>query len=391
MLVLTRKLDEDVWKPCAKPELQPDCHRESTTSRGVNSRPSLKNINNRLLRPLVTASWEYLCIAAIIHSNECDRRYAGCCIRNLQADVVRRVCCPAPSGMGDRTTGTPSRARCVSGHELARLGSRHASRRDRAGGPSLRGSRHHLRPVSHWRHHAQCPATRSDQEHSHCRAGLREARGGPQRSPRTPNFRLFTITKGSSDTISGLTIKGGIASAGGGILNVGTLTLKNDIISGNSVTGSGGDSGAGGGVCNIGTLTVENSTIRRNTAEGGPGIVTPGEPVTIFGGAGEGGGIFNLGAAALSRTTIKDNSAQGGLDGGNASGGGVYNSGTLSVTETTLSGNSLTAGPGVASGGGIYNSGSLTVLLSTVKGNKASGGFGATGVFYTGAGGRRLQ
>jgi hypothetical protein len=43
--------------------------------------------------------------------------------------------------------------------------------------------------------------------------------------PGTPAFRIFTVTTGAEVTISGLTLTGGRALEGGGILNVGTLTI----------------------------------------------------------------------------------------------------------------------------------------------------------------------
>ncbi len=54
----------------------------------------------------------------------------------------------------------------------------------------------------------------------------------------TPAFRIFTVSSRAKVTISGLTITGGSAVAGGGIDNAGSLSVVNARISGNSVTGS---------------------------------------------------------------------------------------------------------------------------------------------------------
>ena len=52
----------------------------------------------------------------------------------------------------------------------------------------------------------------------------------------TPEFRIFTVTAGAEVTIAGLTITGGRAAIddGGGIFNVGTLTVTGSTLSGNS-------------------------------------------------------------------------------------------------------------------------------------------------------------
>ena len=60
----------------------------------------------------------------------------------------------------------------------------------------------------------------------------------------------FVIDKGSSATITGLTITGGEDENGGGILNNGSLTLNNSTITHNIFNSS------GGGIANYGTLAV---------------------------------------------------------------------------------------------------------------------------------------
>lgn len=149
--------------------------------------------------------------------------------------------------------------------------------------------------------------------------------------------RVFEIASGTSVAISGLTIQSGNAGGGngGGISNVGTLTLMNSILSGNS-------SSNGGGIYNAGTLTVMNNTLSSNSSPFG-------------------GGIFNGGTLSVSNSTLWGNSAS-------VTGGGIDNIGTLAVTNSTLSGNSSSTYPG----GGIYNgAGTLNVSSSTFSGNSA--------------------
>ncbi|WP_422928047.1 hypothetical protein [Singulisphaera sp. PoT] len=100
--------------------------------------------------------------------------------------------------------------------------------------------------------------------------------------------RVFEILSGNV-RISGVTIKGGLSSTGGGLLNVaGNVTLSNDTISNNTAIGSAGLNGSSGnatrvggspggnggdafgaGVDNVGgSLTIANSLITGNVARG---------------------------------------------------------------------------------------------------------------------------
>src|SRR5207302_1987544 len=75
--------------------------------------------------------------------------------------------------------------------------------------------------------------------------------------------RVFTGSSGVNASINGLTISSGRADFGGGVLqlNGGTLSLRRDVISGNTATNSGG-----GVYNNAGTLNITESTISGNTA-----------------------------------------------------------------------------------------------------------------------------
>ena len=237
--------------------------------------------------------------------------------------------------------------------------------------------------------------------------------------------RVFTILADAVDLI-GLTITGGSAGKGGGILNCGTLTVSDSTIWENSAN-------YGGGIYNNnGTLTVTNSTISNNSANGiyNSGTLTVTDS-TISGNATGGihhnfgtltvtgstisdnssylgGGIYSLlGTVAVNDSTISGNSASGrgagvyiytstmtvdnstisgnsasGDVNSNGGGGGIYNSeGTLAVTDSTISDNSAYVG------GGIYSGGTLTVTDSTISNNSASeGGYnkGGGGIYNHG-------
>ncbi|HVQ38409.1 MAG TPA: Ig-like domain-containing protein, partial [Pyrinomonadaceae bacterium] len=242
------------------------------------------------------------------------------------------------------------------------------------------------------------------------------------------NFRVFEIAATKTVIISGMTISNGKvvgtdaaslsglpggAAFGGGILNAGTLTLQNAVVSDNHVTGGNGGSSTGaaggaggdakgGGIYSSGTVTLTNTTVNgNNTATGGIGGNSDGANANGNGGAGLGGGVYSLGSTTLTLTnsTISGNAAVGGAAGtggsgggsvGSGSGGGVYNDGatapaTANITGSTISGNSATL-----NGGGIFNIGTgtnatLNITNSTISGNTANndgGGIhndGATG------------
>jgi CSLREA domain-containing protein len=146
--------------------------------------------------------------------------------------------------------------------------------------------------------------------------------------------------------VSGFTLTGGSLGA----INVlsGFLTLRSSTVTGNtSVFG-------GGGIRNLGTLTVINSSITNNT--------TPTD----------GAGIWsNGGTLTVVSSTIAGNTASG-------YGGGIWvtSTGNASVTSSTISGNS--AG---RIGGGIYNYGAgTTIRSSAIVTNIAPGAGGGVGI-----------
>ena len=171
-------------------------------------------------------------------------------------------------------------------------------------------------------------------------------------------------------TVIDSTLSGNSASYGGGISNnTGTLTVRGCTLSGNSAN-------FGGGIYNdaFATLTtVRDSTLSGNSASAGGGIYSDAmltvRDSTLSGNSATiGGGIYNGGTMTARGSTLSDNSA--------TYGGGIYNSyGTVTVSRSTLSGNSATI-----AGGGIFNSSSGTLTVShssTICGNSAPVGFGA--------------
>jgi hypothetical protein len=169
-------------------------------------------------------------------------------------------------------------------------------------------------------------------------------------------------TSGTNVTLSKLTIRNGSAQDGGGVKNIGVLTINHCTINGNSASCA---NGCGGGIHNGGTLTLNNSTISGNVS------------------AYYGGGVTNFGTLTIDHSTLSGNSA--------VFGGSIYNTfGTLKIDRSTLSGNSAYGGSGIYNariltinnstisgnvsdnfGGGIENWGPLTINNSTLSGNSA--------------------
>jgi hypothetical protein len=192
--------------------------------------------------------------------------------------------------------------------------------------------------------------------------------------------RVFYI-EGGSATISGLTLSGGHADAGGGLYDNGaTVSLSDCIISGNSATD-------GGGLKNAGTLSLTNCTVSGNSASFyGGGLFSRGTlsltDCTVSGNSADdsGGGLFIVfGTATLTHCTVSGNSATNTYLRGN--GGGFYvKEGQAQLVGCTVSGNSA-----VHWGGGLDTEGSATALTNcTLSGNTAGSGGGLFNYSFSG-------
>jgi hypothetical protein len=127
------------------------------------------------------------------------------------------------------------------------------------------------------------------------------------------NLRVFEVDAGAQVTLSRLTIENGAgfagdgvsdpnADKGGDILNFGTLTVSNCVVTHND------DSfvNLGGGIFNAGTLSLSGSTVTLNIAD-------------------EGGGIYNdtTGTLLISNSSVSNNLQND-----------IYNLGTMTVTKS---------------------------------------------------------
>src|ERR1700694_1529284 len=178
---------------------------------------------------------------------------------------------------------------------------------------------------------------------------------------------VFTVNGGAPVTLTGLAVPNGPSTAGAGIVNIGTMTLDDDIISANTASNS-GSAAPGGGIANVGTMTLIDDTISGNS-------VLSDNSTAIA------GGVYNVNTMTITNSVISNNRAASIT--GNSLGGGLANLANLTLTNDTISGNSVPVGPN-AGGGGIISAGpSLIVTSDTISGNSAGagqgGGLGAQG------------
>jgi len=204
--------------------------------------------------------------------------------------------------------------------------------------------------------------------------------------------RVFHVHPGNTVAMSLLTVKEGfvIPGNGGGILNLGSLSLNEVHISDNVCElnqGGSVNAGFGGGIANEGDLSCTRVTLFNNTAVGGRG--TNGSNGGGGGGStpGLGGGIYNgsAGNIVLENTTISSNAAIGGMNSG-----GSTNGGNFTMVGNPGAGPNGGAGGAAGGGGGANASGDY----SGGGGGGSSAGFGGTGGlggFGGGGGGRGAQ
>jgi len=148
------------------------------------------------------------------------------------------------------------------------------------------------------------------------------------------------------------------------------VTISGATIRNGTSTQNSGDGGSGAGVLNLGTLTLSNVAVRGNSAVGSL-AANPPNPVAVA----NGGGVFNAGNMTISDSTISGNTATatstGSGSNAQALGGGIFTigRGTTTLTNVTISGNQAHASAEATTeqGGGIFvgNAGSATNVTVT--------------------------
>ncbi|MFA0832412.1 MAG: right-handed parallel beta-helix repeat-containing protein, partial [Methanobacterium formicicum] len=209
--------------------------------------------------------------------------------------------------------------------------------------------------------------------------------------------------------ITNSTVQGNKAQYGGGIYNLGTCTISNCTLTGNTATaGYGGavylfNSGSttindtnislntassyGGGICSLSsTLNIINSSINQNSGSLlGAGIYISGGTLsvtnsTLYGNIASyrGGALFinsGTGSVTITNSTISQNKML--LSGSAYGGGAIYNQATVNIVNSTLSDNNAPT-----NGGALYNTGTSNITNSTLTGNTATTSTGYGGAIY---------
>lgn len=192
---------------------------------------------------------------------------------------------------------------------------------------------------------------------------------------------VLQIDTGYTVTVRDMTLTNGDCDAAGGVVNHGTMTLTNVSLSHNVGEQTGGGisndvdstltlisstvsdnttkdpgSGQGGGIFNLGTVSLTRTTVSGNSA---PAI---------------GGGIENRGRIRIIDSRISDNSTQG-------VGGGIESHDSGAGTATVTLSNTPIINNEAFTGGGIYNNSVLTITGSPIHDNTAGEGGGLENSF----------
>ncbi|MDJ0959802.1 MAG: carbohydrate binding domain-containing protein [Acidimicrobiia bacterium] len=165
--------------------------------------------------------------------------------------------------------------------------------------------------------------------------------------------RVLQVNAGTTVALSDLVIRDGVAAPqGGGILNYGSLSLDQVVVTNNTENSAGTSFDLGGGGIYNGdgaTLNLTDSTVSDNATVAQPG-----------------GGVYGF----FNSTITVTNSTISGNVGGDVA-GGLRTLGNLTVTNSTISGNTSTAWHG---GALFATDGVVSITNSTIVGNNAPGG-----------------
>lgn len=181
---------------------------------------------------------------------------------------------------------------------------------------------------------------------------------------------------GTSMQLTGCTVFLNSAGGRGGGIDIAnaasTATLSFTSVS-NNRSGLGIGGGSGGGISNLGSVSLSNSAVQYNLTNpgaSGGGIETRGSVAALHSFIADnqsslGGGLLvaGSGTAKLTDCTVSTNLAE--------IGGGAYNAGTLEFQHSTIHDNQAVIPAGIAGGGGIYSFATLYLVNSTISGNQA--------------------
>lgn len=166
----------------------------------------------------------------------------------------------------------------------------------------------------------------------------------------------LTVNWGATVEIRDLTITNGKSLSrnnGGGIYNLGNMSIQNCVVSNsnNQI-----QSGYGGGIYNNNIMTIEDSTITNNTSKY------------------YGGGIYNYATMEIIHSTISYNSVVSTDQNNYSYGGGIFNDGELKVVDSIIENNSSLKPSnlnGAGNAAGMYTEGHAFVRNCVIRGNIA--------------------
>ena len=218
----------------------------------------------------------------------------------------------------------------------------------------------------------------------------------------------LAIMPGATAAIENLTITGGAGNSGpdkhsgGGIFNMGTLTVTDSEISDNMAVHGAGIMNAGGEKGSSAALTLTRVTLSGNAATGAGGaLANHGNSHTAaatiidskfidnsavqYGGAISNNGLVGTADLTITNSTLSGNSAN--------LGGGLFNNGNSGQAIATLTRVTVSGNTGNDTGGGLFNNGNsgtatVTLVNSTISGNTAGNSGG--GITSTANGGAAL-
>ena len=189
-------------------------------------------------------------------------------------------------------------------------------------------------------------------------------------------------------TISDSVITGNRSGAeGGGIADIGQLTLTNSIVSSNEAGSAAGVRAKGGGIWTAspgpvgspapgnGSLTMRNDIVTGNVAEknGGDGFSVEGGGIEV-----QDGEAFSISASVVTRNSATYSSSSDAPTDVLVYGAGIHvgDGGTASIANTTISDNIAAASgplgePTAASAGLVVGQSTLALTNSTISGNRA--------------------
>lgn len=173
---------------------------------------------------------------------------------------------------------------------------------------------------------------------------------------------MLTVNSGVAATISGVTIYGGGGvTEGGGILNLGNLTLRESVVSGNTSSSAGGGIQSRNGSSGTASLHVIDTTIDGNHSVTGSGL-----NVSVNGGVLE-----------IVGSTISNNTGLGLASSTYSEGGGLAvagsSTGVVTIYNSTFSGNAALYSGGIRF---LNNYATTTIVNSTIafnRGNESGG------------------